>query len=107
MSKFFELAMKFCANSLLPCRTNFHREFSKYLVDGLSLKNVVIRLPLLRMRLAWYFRRSLKISFNRAKNPGQECPAYWQYRASPTVLLPVCRLRPVLPNMLTERGKYE
>jgi hypothetical protein len=38
MSKFFELAMKFCANSLLLCRTNFHREFPRYLVDGLILK---------------------------------------------------------------------
>lgn len=44
ISKFFVLAMKFCENSLLPCRTYFHREFFRYLVDGLSLKNVKIGL---------------------------------------------------------------
>ena len=76
ISKFFVLAMKFCENSLLLCRTYFHREFFRYLVDGLSLKNVKIGLSFLRMRLAWYFRRSLKISLNRAKNLGQECPAH-------------------------------
>lgn len=66
--------MKFCANSFLLCRTNFHREFFMYPVDGLSLKNVVIGLSLLRMRLAWYFRCSLKISLNRAKTRLRNVP---------------------------------